>query len=440
MAEIDTMLNVMFKSANLAIETTNVALNVLSCILPKENLNPEQTAWNTAIKNGDVDVTTCKNKDNKEKLIAQLEENDIMYKYYNDMVFTFANDRDAVNDICKDFIQESTINEVIGEINNKSFIELEVTTEDEMANFMNRLDKNNIDYTAITAVGNDDKHKIIMSDSDFDVLNRIKIDVAIDKADEKYNNIIKKINDKENEYRLNMLNKIGLKEKDSFIIADSDGTTIQANSKFMTLSNDNINKRILNTRVNDYDKVMKSFCEMRCPTLLTKEQLDNFNKADNKLDFLIDCRRQQGVGILSTEETEIIMKHEKEREQITQKLMQEHPEEKIVAVDDYNCQQSFFHFKAGEIDNYEFNHDKTESLYMDANFLNDAYMEYVGYDIIESEVDYGELSKIEEMIFNEEKINERLNELGINNEEMNNEIKDDIDKETETNEDFEIDE
>lgn len=445
MSEIDTTLNIMFKSANLMVETVNTALNVLMAIMPKTDVNPEQTAWNKAIKDGNIDVLTCKNENDKEQLLAKLEENSILFKCYGDMIFTFNNDRDKVNELCQSFSDERTINEVIESNNNKGFIELNIESETDVENFMNRLDFNNINYTVIHSLGDEDKHKIIMSDSDYDVLNRIKIDVAIDKVDKEYNNIITRENIKSNEYKLIMLNKIGLINKDSdFIIADSDGTTIHGNSKFMTINKDGITQsRILNSRTNEYEKVMKSFCEMKCPTLLSKEEYNNFIKAENKQDFLIDCRREQGIGVLLKEEIEIVLKHEKEREMITQKLIQSHPEENVVDLNDYNCQQSFICFKESEIDNYEFNHDKSESIYDDANFLNDAYMEYVGYDIIESTTDYKGLSEIEERIFNSEERDKKLEELGINIGEIDTEIETDKDfneneLEHQDNEEFEL--
>lgn len=421
MAEIDTTLNILFKSSNIVTETINTALSLLEAVLPKEDLNPENTAWRKAIDDGNVDVITCTNEDNRKILLSNLQDNDILYQCFGNMVFTFGSDRETVNEICQQFSEEKTVNEIISENNQKGFIELNVESETDMNNFMDRLDKNNVDYTVIHSLRDGDSHKIIISDSDYDILDRIKIDVAIDKVDTEYNKIIAKETQILDKYNLGLMKQIGFKDKESeFIIADINGSVIQGNSKFMTINNENENPtRVLNSRINDYEKVMKAFCNMNQPTMLTKEQYKLYENSDNKEDFLINVRREQGIGNLTKEELDTVIKHEKERELITQKLIQNHPEENIADLNDYNCEQSFLFFKKAEMENYEFNHDKSESIYQDASFLNDAYMEYIGFDVVESETDYKELSEIEERIFNEKERDKKLEDLGINTEEIN---------------------
>lgn len=438
MAEIDTTLNVLFKSANIVTETINTALNLLEAVLPKEDLNPENTAWRKAIDDGNIDVITCTNEDNRKILLSDLQDRDILYQCFGNMVFTFGSDRETVNEICQQFSEEKTVNEIISGNNQKGFIELNVESETDMNNFMDRLDKNNVDYTVIHSLKDGDSHKIIISDSDYDILNRIKIDVAIDKVDAEYNKIITKETQILDKYNLDLMKQIGLKDKESgFIIADVNGNVIQGNQKFMTINNENENPtRVLNSRINEYEKVMKAFCKMNQPTMLTKEQYELYQNSENKEDFLINVRREQGIGNLTKEELDTVMRHEKERELITQKLIQSHPEENIADLNDYNCEQSFLFFKKAEMENYEFNHDKSESGYQDAVFLDDAYMEYVGFDIVESETDYKGLSEIEERIFNEKERDKKLEELGIDIEEIN--VEENINTDTDLEEDTDV--
>ncbi len=55
-------------------------------------------------------------------------------------------------------------------------------------------------------------------------------------------------------------------------------------------------------------------------------------------------------------------------------------------MNDYNNGQSLILFKEAERQNYELNHDMNEISNIDANILNDAFMEYRGYDIERPEV------------------------------------------------------
>lgn len=396
MSEVDTAMNLMFKAANMILDYNKFSLNICNMLVKPLDRNPVNTMWKNAVEQDKVDVITYRDSKDAQEIKEQLRKNNVPYKEYKDMIFTLTQDRDRIKTLFPD--NEIPIEEAIKENSELSTIEISVD-ESEALMFMNKLKQNDVIF-AVTQDGYSDNYKIVVADKDKDILNRIRLDIAVDKQGE-YGNIIKRETKKDAEYKIDMLNAVGSSNKENcdVIIADSDGTVIQGNEKFVVVEKNGKDETFYKSK--DLGDVETTFNEMKIPTKLTKEEYEQFKNAENKQDFLIDKRREQGIGNLTEKEKETVIKQDiKNRELYEQKMSQSHPEEIVADMDEYNSEQPLILYKESERENYEMDHDIEESQFIDGTILNDAVMDYRGYEVEDSETDYDAIAEAEEEIFN----------------------------------------
>ena len=173
-------------------------------------------------------------------------------------------------------------------------------------------------------------------------------------------------------------------------------------------------------KIDDLTNIAEKYIDMDMPTKLSEADYKIFKELESnqdRRDFIVEKRREQGIGNLTHDELEEVMKQEKSRMLIEQKLRVEHPSEIVSDANDYNNEQSLVLFTESEKQNYEMNHDLASIGNIDATILNDALMEYRGYDIEESDIDYEELANTEEEIFYADDRPDWLEDMEINADE-----------------------
>ena len=94
-------------------------------------------------------------------------------------------------------------------------------------------------------------------------------------------------------------------------------------------------------------------------------------------------------------------------------MSQSHPEEIVTNMDEYNSEQPLILYKEAEKENYEMNHDIEESQFVDGTILNDAVMDYRGYEVEDSETDYDAIAEAGEEIFNNEEMSKEDMEVEL---------------------------
>ncbi len=151
---------------------------------------------------------------------------------------------------------------------------------------------------------------------------------------------------------------------------------------------------------------------------IEKEQ----EKLKNEMDKMLnDKEYEAGRPKLSEEEIKILQRNEKERMLLNAKLSQDHPEEKVIDVDDYNSEQPYIVFKENEllnakaVEELEAENNKTEVEEVDDRMLQ-ADTLYKDMDDYRPEINIDDEVRIEEQIYEIE--NESREDFEINEEEQ----------------------
>ena len=409
MSEIDTAMNLMFKSLGMGNELISTGLNIVNLFIKPIDQSPENKMWNMAIEKGQVNVIPCHGDDMKA-LIKELEQSHIPYKAYHNMVIVLKEDYQQIQNVIdtENWTQTgmAPVEERMKDKSEKGMYEVVVGSAEEAMLVQARLDNNDVTH-AITQEGFGSRYKFVVSDVDRENLNRAIFDMSIDLRGE-YGEILKKELGRDERYKLNTLEEIGdtTKNKEPLYVVDVHGASITSDARsavFKGSDGETVSgKKGRINKQDDLASIAEKFLDMKMPTKLTKEKYGVYKtlKSDEeRQSFLVEKRREQGIGTLSKEELEIVIKHEEQRSLIEAKLRQEHPSEIVADANDYNNEQPLALFTEAEKQNYEMNHDLASLGNIDATILNDALMEYKGYDIDETEIDYDELAEIEDDIF-----------------------------------------
>ena len=177
MSEIDTAMNLMFKSLQMTNEGIGTALNIANLFIKPIDPSPENKMWNEAIEKGEVNVIQCHGEE-KKKLIEELEKANIPYREYQNMLFVLKEDYLKIQGVI-DSQTARPIETEMKEIGNGEFSELVVGTPEEALLVKSRLDGNNTVY-AITQEGFGTQYKFVVSSQDRDNLDRAAFNAAID--------------------------------------------------------------------------------------------------------------------------------------------------------------------------------------------------------------------------------------------------------------------
>lgn len=436
MSEIDTAMNLMFKSLQMVNEGIGTALNIANLFIKPIDPSPENKMWNEAIEKGEVNVIQC-HGDEKKELIARLEKANVPYREYQNMLFVLKEDYLKIQGVI-DSQMARPIETEMKEIGNGEFSELVVGTPEEALLVKSRLDGNNTVY-AITQEGFGSQYKFVVSSQDRDNLDRAAFNAAIDNQGE-YGKIIRRELSNDERYRREVLETIGdtTPSSDRNYIVDMNGNSIISDSRSVTYEgHDNeilTERKGRISKKDDLTNIAEKYIDMDMPTKLSEEDYKIFKELESnqdRKDFIVEKRREQGIGKLTRDELEEVMKQEKSRMLIEQKLRVEHPSEIVSDANDYNNEQSLALFTESEKQNYEMNHDLASIGNIDATILNDALMDYRGYDIEESDVDYEDLANAEDDIFYADERPDWLEDLIRNTEEQDQEQIGQDDQETE---------
>ncbi len=194
--------------------------------------DPVNAAWKQAIDEGKVNVISVSDiKDEKKELLCKLDQENIPYKEYNNMIFTLNNDKDHVEDILNDFdsyaVTESAMQEHFG----NGFVEVVVDTETDALLCKSHLDANNMDYL-VNKRGANEQYVFTVNRSDQAQLKRVMLDVAIDKQSE-CKDIYNRELTADSQYRMNMLERLGSQNSENcdITIVDIDGTALIGDKK-----------------------------------------------------------------------------------------------------------------------------------------------------------------------------------------------------------------
>lgn len=436
MSEIDTAMNLMFKSLQMTNEGIGTALNIANLFIKPIDPSPENKMWNEAIEKGEVNVIQCHGEE-KKKLIEELEKANIPYREYQNMLFVLKEDYLKIQGVI-DSQTARPIETEMKEIGNGEFSELVVGTPEEALLVKSRLDGNNTVY-AITQEGFGTQYKFVVSSQDRDNLDRAAFNAAIDNQGE-YGKIIRRELSNDEQYRREILETIGdtTPSSDRNYIVDMNGNSIISDRRSVTYEgHDNeilTERKGRISKKDDLTNIAEKYIDMDMPTKLSEEDYKIFKELESnqdRKDFIVEKRREQGIGKLTRDELDEVMKQEKSRMLIEQKLRVEHPSEIVSDANDYNNEQSLALFTESEKQNYEMNHDLASIGNIDATILNDALMDYRGYDIEESDVDYEDLANAETDIFYADERPDWLEDLIRNTEEQDQEQIGQDDQETE---------
>ena len=436
MSEIDTAMNLMFKSLQMVNEGIGTALNIANLFIKPIDPSPENKMWNEAIEKGEVNVIQC-HGDEKKELIAGLEKANVPYREYQNMVYVLKGDYQKTENVIDSQMFRSIETEM-KDIGDGKFSELIVGTQEEAMLIKTRLDRNNTVY-AINQEGFGSQYKFVVSSQDRDNLDRAAFNAAIDNQG-KYGEIIRRELGNDERYRREILEVIGDTTSGSGrnYIVDVNGNSITSDSRSVTY--EGYDNEILTERKgriskkDDLTNIAEKYIDMDMPTKLSEEDYKIFKELGSnqeRRDFIVEKRREQGIGNLTHDELETVMKQEKSRMLIEQKLRVEHPSEIVSDANDYNNEQSLALFTESEKQNYEMNHDLASIGNIDATILNDALMDYRGYDIEESDVDYEDLANAEDDIFYADERPDWLEDFIRNAEEQDQEQIGQDDQETE---------
>lgn len=436
MSEIDTAMNLMFKSLQMVNEGIGTALNIANLFIKPIDPSPENKMWNEAIEKGEVNVIQCHGEE-KKKLIEELEKANIPYREYQNMLFVLKGDYLKIQGVI-DSQMARPIETEMKENGNGEFSELIVGTPEEALLIKSRLDGNNTVY-AITQEGFGSQYKFVVSSQDRDNLDRAAFNAAIDNQGE-YGKIIRRELSNDERYRKEILETIGdtTPSSDRNYIVDVNGNSIISDGRSVTY--EGYDNEILTERKgriskkDDLTNIAEKYIDMDMPTKLSEEDYKIFKELESnqdRKDFIVEKRREQGIGNLTHDELEAVMKQEKSRMLIEQKLRVEHPSEIVADANDYNNEQSLALFTELEKQNYEMNHDLASIGNIDATILNVALMEYRGYDIEESDIDYEELANAEDDIFYADERPDWLEDFIRNAEEQDQDQIEQDDQDTE---------
>ena len=219
-------------------------------------------------------------------------------------------------------------------------------------------------------------YKVRFRESDQNIMTAIKRNIAID-INDPAKELRKTQIDYEMKASLDNINKTLNLENKNMVIVGRNGTDLKIGENGVTIIKDGqaetVFKGSSDMSIDKFkSKVLGEMSRMGVTVAMTKEQYEQYQKSENKKDFLIDTERKAGRPVLSHEEIEIYKKAEQQRSIVESKLSQSHPAETRVDLNDYNNFESLCVFKTDEKIDFEAVHDASESQFSDANFYDDA--------------------------------------------------------------------
>lgn len=381
-----------FQALGLSLDSVSTTTDVFTKALSPLDSDPYIKQLNSAISNNECDISRIDRnkgesiKDFEKRVLEsknELQNAGIFYhvqKVDNSYMFiTLKSERDKVMNV---------FNKDESYINNSNLMKyssnnvMEFTTSDEATAymFMKRCKVNNVPVKidSVSDIRNkSEMFKIRFAAKDLEKMNAIRRNVVIDMTDDA-NQIRRRQIQYESSSTLKNLNEtMNLENAGGYIVGEN-GMTIKVDKNAVSIIDQEGNiERVIKGQSDTSqkifgNKVLSTITSMGATTYLTAEEYSEYLKTEEKRDFLIDVQRKDGRPELTESEKEILKKSEIQREKIEAKLIQDHPDEVRVNLNDYNNEESFETFKTNEKINYEVSHDIEESQYSDPNFLDDA--------------------------------------------------------------------
>lgn len=417
-------IQLLFQTAGLILDVGNtIADTTIKAISPLDS-DPYFRELKSLIKNGECDVSKMCQRSNEtlkefEKRVAdtkeRLKESGCFFhvqKRNGEYDFiTLTRERESVANALLNAGERQPSNYEMSLLSGDKGKEF-ITNDKEMAYmFQLRCRQNRIPVQIVPIKENfpDEKetYKIRFTEKDLEKMNAIRRNVVIDMHDEASEIRRAQIRFEAESINNNLNDALGYEDKESYYLVGRNGKVAKIEQNSIVFMDKKIqdgisyDSRLLRTN-NSFEEKSREWILLMGPTTkLTEEQYKQYLEAENKRDFLIDAEREQGRPVISNDEKELLKKAESNRAKIEEKLLQDHPEEIVVDLNDYNNEESINTFKSNEKIDYEASHDNSESGYIDPSFLNDARAANNGLFAQDMEVPFSADAILDE-IFNDE--------------------------------------
>lgn len=432
-----------FQIAGLALDTVQTVSDVISRSLAPLDNDPYIQQLNQTIREGKADINMMVKQPGEsiqefEKRIddikSQLKDAGVwchVQKTGDGYAFiTLKDEADRVNSVFnKNAVKDAATmtNTELNTYANGKVLEFKINDEYAAMMMAKRCEKNYIPCKVEAVYDYKTKQtefKVRFAEADLDKMKAIKRNVVIDMTDPAKD--IRKAQLKfEMESSTAILKKVQNLENAGNYIVGANGNVMKVNennvvfikgdkSEVVYMGNTDESKAKFNNKVlSEWGKMGRTTGRM---TEMTEEQYQQYIQSTNKQDFIVEVERQQGRPELTDTEKEVYKKAEMQRAKVEAKLMQGHPEEIAVDLNDYNNEESIGAFKSSEKIDYEAAHDLGESEQINGTFLDDARAFNNG--IIPEEPDVSlDVDELADQIMNADEIEvDQINEQSIDSE------------------------
>ena len=376
----------LFQMYGMLMNTSNTMTGILLNTFGSTK-DPICKEWARQMKNGNTDTFYVNVEDVKE-IQKQLKERgcECVVGTFDGVgtIITLANQRELVQEVVDAYntvhsFTTHTDAETLSSISNGEIVQLNLRDVDTAMFIKMRCEQNNIPYVLNPSQSG---YTIQFSEENRNKMELIKADVAYDLASPVSNIYRRQLRYEDNSYCKNLNDVLNGENIGTVLVSKTNGMVLNNNKNKVTIQNSN-GEQITSISRNDdslfHSKTMAKMLEMGNSVMLTKEQYEQYNVAENKNDFLLNVERENGRPNITSEELDMLKKHESKRRLIEEKLTMEHFEEEKFDVSDYNSEQPLQCFMEKERDNMEHNHDIAESQQIDSTILDDASAMYDGF-------------------------------------------------------------
>lgn len=385
-AEVNQKIRLLFQTADLVLNVQKTYADIIKTVVaghntPNSVIKAMNTTLNKEIEAGRADILlTEPDAEKLNDIRNQLMKRDIycqvgIYKGKG-VIITLTNQREAAQRVLNKYqgMDSPVVSpKEIQDIGNGEVMAFKVDTEEQALLIQKRCAANHVPVNIAYA---DKGLTVRYAAADKEVMEQIKRDTAIDFAGEGGKIVTRQLQ-WENDSTCNTINAAINKEieQDSYVV-DRQGNYLKFNRndvEFYDKKQDTT--MVINKTDKDYGSVMnEKICSMDRAVLMSKEQFEQTKNLSGtqREDAFLDIEQEQGRPVPSASEIALLQQKEHERVIMNQKLNQDHPEEVLRVMDEYNPELPLVCYKESERVNYETSHDRTESQYQDASILDDA--------------------------------------------------------------------
>lgn len=232
-----------------------------------------------------------------------------------------------------------------------------------------------------------DEFTIIFDKADRNVMNNIRMTVAVQMCSGPAMEALKKQIDYENDISMKFAKEASAYQGNTpYYLTDLDGTTMKISGDKVTFQEKGGYEAVIDA--DDFgrdEKVMSFVASLNCPVKLTEKEYEQFQKLskEEQLNVLIQKDRENGRPALTQQEYDAIRKMEDARTLYEQKLAQDNPSQEVYQYSYTNNEMRMAVFEEFEQINQEAVHDKQALNNEDVEILDDARSQFRGYTVEE---------------------------------------------------------